>query len=269
MYKELNKQIRPDKSRGQNFLIDKNVLHKIAEAAELKDNDFVIEIGTGTGILTKELAAKVKNVVTFEIDERYLPELAITLGEFKNVEIRNESILTTKYVVPNEEYKLVANVPYYITSAILEKFYSLDNKPIILVVLVQKEVADRVCAKPGDMSLLSAILQYYGTPEIVTIVPPSAFWPKPKVDSAVLRIRLKDVSKNINKEAEKNFLRTVKAGFNQKRKMLKNNLKSLLPANVLDKIFTDLQFKIGIRAEDLTVESWIKLAEKIKNAQVK
>lgn len=268
MYREINKQIRPDKSRGQNFLIDKTVLHKIAAAADLQPDDFVIEVGTGTGILTKELAAKVKNVVTFEIDERYLPELNETLKEFNNVEIRNESILTTPYVVPEHAYKLVANVPYYITSAILEKFFSLENKPKVLVVLVQKEVADRVCAKPGDMSLLSAILQYYGEPQIVTLVPPSAFWPKPKVDSAVLRIKLKEKSPQNDKKNEKNFLRTVKAGFSQKRKMLKNNLKSLLPAAILEEIFASLNFNVGIRAEDLTVENWVKLAQKINDAQV-
>ncbi len=302
-----NFKIHPDKSRGQNFLTDKNVLQKIVAAAELKSSDTVVEIGAGAGVLTTELVKKAKRVITFEIDKKLIPILREKLKNFDNVEIRNENVLdfwqgargrslrggpdgiggdeailspimrllrfarNDRIADPSDNskrimsdigflnYKLVANIPYNITSAILEKFLSTEQPPELIVLLVQREVAERVCAKPGEMSILSVMTQYYGEPKIVARVPPSAFWPAPKVDSAILKIIVK---KRWPAADEKKFWQIVKAGFSQRRKMLKNNLRVL---NDEKKIAAAMR-KAGIgekaRAQELGVEQWVDLAKK-------
>ncbi|MEK7508697.1 MAG: 16S rRNA (adenine(1518)-N(6)/adenine(1519)-N(6))-dimethyltransferase RsmA, partial [Patescibacteria group bacterium] len=178
--------ITPDHSRGQNFLTDKNILKKIVTAADLQPKETVIEIGAGTGVLTEELAKKVGRVIAFEVDKKLAPLLKEKFINQKNVEIINEDILSYKLQVAG--YKLVANIPYNITSAILEKFLSAEHKPSLMVFLVQREVAERATAKAGEMSFLSVMVQYYGQPKAVARVPAGAFWPKPKVESAILKI---------------------------------------------------------------------------------
>ncbi len=266
-------QVRPDKSYGQNFLVDKNVLEKIIAAADLITTDVVLEIGAGTGVLTKELAKRVKKVITFEIDKKLLPILQENLKDFHNVEIYNESILNTNYHPPagglDARYKLVANIPYHITSAILEKFLSIKNKPQAIVLLVQKEVAERICAKPGKMSLLSAIVQYYGDPKIVALVSAQSFRPAPKVESAILKIEMDKTTNEIRKNLESSFLKIVKVGFSEKRKMLKKNLKSLMPKGGAEALIREIGLNGQERAEELNMKQWVKLAENIKDAQVK
>lgn len=266
--------IHPDKSRGQNFLIDKNVLTKIIEAGELKSSDTVLEIGAGTGVLTTELAKQVKKVISFEIDKKLIPVLQENLKDFNDVEIRNESALKATDI--SENYKLIANIPYNITSAILEKFLSAEKPPELMILLVQKEVAERVCAKPrlrqcsggqaGEMSILSVMAQYYGEPKIIAKVPPSAFWPAPKVDSAILKIIIK---KRFQATDEKKFWQIVKAGFSQRRKMLKNNLCVLGDENKIAEAMREAGIAEKARAQELAVEQWVNLAKKFDKINYK
>ncbi|HBV58127.1 MAG TPA: ribosomal RNA small subunit methyltransferase A [Candidatus Magasanikbacteria bacterium] len=246
--------IHPDKSRGQNFLTDKNVLQKIIDAGELKKFDVVLEIGAGTGVLTVELAKRVKKVISFEIDKKLIPVLQENLKDFNNVEIRNAD------AVPAGEMpagcKLIANIPYNITSAILEKFLSAKQPPELIVLLVQKEVAERVCAKSGEMSILSVMAQYYGEPKIIARVPPSAFYPVPKVDSAILKIIIKKRWPAVD---EKKFFQIVKAGFSQRRKMLKNNLRALADEKKIVAAMREAGIIEKARAQELGVSEWISL----------
>lgn len=254
----------PDKSRGQNFLIDKNVLSKIVAAAELKPSDTVVEIGAGTGILTAELAKRAGQVAAFEVDKKLIPVLQKNLKDFYNIEIINNDIL--KSLKSLKDYKIVANIPYNITSAVLEKFLSAQNKPTLMVLLVQREVAERVCAKPGEMSILSVTVQYYGEPEIVAVVPPVAFWPRPKVESAILKINVGANGRSPVSINEKFFFQAIKAGFSRRRKMLKNALKSLnsLSIKLSEKEIVEILAKTGlspsVRAQELSIREWVKLA---------
>jgi len=259
------------KSLGQNFLVDREVLNKIVEAAELKKSDTVLEIGPGFGVLTQELVKNAGKVIAIEKDD----ELAKLLPQTSNLksqthtsklQIIREDILSLEAnkLMPNS-YKLVANIPYYITSKVLEKFLTAENKPELIVLLVQKEVAERICAKPGNTSVLSIAVQYYGEPEIVQIVKANSFFPAPKVDSAILKIKLKSKNEKLKIE-EKDLFKTVRAGFRSRRKTLVNNLISGTNLS-RDQLF-DILEKVGldknVRAQELTVEEWIELSRLIK-----
>lgn len=234
----------PQRQAGQNFLIDKNILNKIIKVAELKKDDVVLEIGPGFGVLTQELAKQVKKVIAVELDKRMAEALKEELKEFKNVEIINADILKTqseKLKIQNKNYKIVANIPYNITSAILRKFLSEELiRPNEMVLLVQKEVAERIIAKPGEMSLLSISVQFYSQPKIISKVSNNSFWPKPKVDSAI--IKLKNIEQKIDKEInEEDFFNLVRAGFSSRRKQLKNNFKKIkLESSNLEKFLKNV-----------------------------
>ncbi len=255
----------PQRQAGQNFLIDKNVLNKIIQTANLKKDDIVLEIGPGFGILTQELVKRVKKVIAVELDKRMAISLKAKFKNFSNLEIIQNDILKVQDIkckIQNNKYKIVANIPYNITSAILRKFLSEEPKPCEMVLLIQKEVAKRIIAKPKEMSLLSVSTQFYGQPKIVSIVSKNSFWPKPKVDSAIIKIVLQKINKTIN---EKDFFNLARTGFSNRRKQLKNNLKCLevRPPNIIEKIFQELNFNFKIRAQELSVEDWIKLYKKI------
>lgn len=252
--------ITPDHSRGQNFLTDKNILKKIVAAAELQPKETVIEIGAGTGVLTEELAQKAGRVIAFEVDKKLAPLLKEKFINQKNVEIINEDILSYKLQVAG--YKLVANIPYNITSAILEKFLSAEHKPSLMVLLVQREVAERICAIPGEMSFLSVMVQCYGQPKMVARVPAGAFWPKPKVESAILKIS--GINADVDRGFEADFFRLVKLGFSHRRKMLRVNLKSRVEAAKLAQILLSLGLPPTARAQELTVDNWQKLFNLLK-----
>lgn len=280
MSKNHLRKLHPNKSLGQNFLIDKNVLKKIVEAADLNKNDTVIEIGAGTGVLTQALAERANQVIALEVDKKLVVVLKENFKNYENVEIIENDVLRVgaRFIASNEQgvinhafttYKVVANIPYNITSAILEKFLSAAVKPTLIVLLVQKEVAERVCAsprpngrgKPGKMSVLSVMAQFYGQPESVDIVPATAFYPQPKVESAILKIITKP-----NKYDEifiKHFFRIVKIGFKQKRKMLKNNLRGLASVETIKNVFKHLKLLGTIRAEDMTINQWLRLAQNL------
>src|SRR5579875_1821029 len=206
--------MRPHKAFGQNFLVDRGVLQKVVEAAEISPTDAILEVGAGTGVLTRELAKRARRVVAVELERDMLTLLAHTTGHYPNVERIAGNLL---YVDPGqifgeEAYKLVANIPYYITAPTFRHFLEQPNPPRLIVVMVQLEVAQRIIAQPGDLSLLAVSVQFYGTPTIIARVPASAFYPAPKVDSAILRIDVNPQTPLTQSERD-SFFRVVQAGF--------------------------------------------------------
>ena len=263
--------ISPSRDRGQNFLIDKNVLEKIIESANLKKDDVVLEIGAGFGTLTERLAQKAGKVITVESDRGILPILRRNLENYKNVEIIEKDVLSVvnyESKIMNYEYKIVANLPYQITSIVLRKFLENEPRPNEMMVMVQKEVAERICAISGEMSILAVSVQFFGQPEIIQIVPRSSFYPAPEVDSAILRIsRIKNESEtNLKRIDAKDFFRVVKVGFSARRKQLHNNLANglRLKSEEAKNILLDLGLDIQVRAQDLSVDDWINLGNKLK-----
>ena len=222
--------LRADKRLGQNFLIDEEIVKKIVEAAELKASDTVLEVGPGIGTLTQGLALTGASVVAVELDKRLLPVLAKTLGSYENVNIINEDILKLDILsaVGGKSFKAVANLPYYITTPII--FSLLEQKlPLeLLVVMVQREVAERMVAEPGgkEYGALSVAINYYTEPRIAFLVPPDSFVPAPAVDSAVIVCRRRKLPP-VEVNDEKLFFRVVKAAFSVRRKMLSNALRNM------------------------------------------
>jgi 16S rRNA (adenine1518-N6/adenine1519-N6)-dimethyltransferase len=262
--KELCEQnnLRPSKKYGQNYLVTPTVVEKIIDAGELSSKDTVVEIGPGFGVLTFGLAEKVGNVIAFEI-ERKLEDYWAKQSE-ENIEIvwGNALIqfLDRQKSLP-EGYKVIANLPYQITSHMLRLLLEATNKPERIIVMVQKEVADRLRAKPGDMSLLTLSAQYYGDVTQVVKVSKGNFWPSPKVDSAVVAIS------NIRaRENAKHFFKVARAGFSSKRKQLWRNLFEQFGMNKedLQGLVEKVTGNAKIRPQELSVEQWIQLAEKVK-----
>jgi len=215
------------KGLGQNFLQDPLALEEIVAAAEIQRTDTVLEIGPGLGSLTRYLAVAAKEVVAVELDERLIPPLKATLSAYQNVQIFPGDILrlSPKDLIVEGNYLVVANIPYYITSAVIRHLLESQEKPRRIVLTIQKEVALRICAKPGDMSLLALSVQVYGSPHIAAHIPADAFFPAPNVDSAVLVVDIYP-SPLIKEDLLDTFFRLVKAGFGQKRKTLRNSLSS-------------------------------------------
>lgn len=218
--------IDPKRSLGQNFLIDATHLDRIVAAAELTADDTVLEIGPGPGTLTARLAAQAGAVVAVELDDRLIGLLRAHFAAAPHVRIVHADILAVDppalLPVGTAEYKVVANLPYYITSAVLRKLLEATPPPRLAVVMVQKEVAQRICAQPGDLSLLAVSVHYYAIPRMVHQVPAGAFYPRPQVDSAVLRLETRPAPA-VDVPAAC-FFRVVRAGFGQKRKQLGNSL---------------------------------------------
>jgi len=266
--------IHPLKKLGQNFLIDENVLKKIIESTGLNSNDTVLEIGPGLGILTLELAKRVKKVIAIEKDGILCQVLRDILKTQKvsNVEVINEDILKTRYKIQDTRYKLVANLPYYITSPVIRKFLEAEQKPKAMVLMVQKEVGQRIMAKPPHMNLLAISVQFYAEPEIITYVSKKSFCPAPKVDSAIIKI----IPKQIPKIDTEKFFKLVKAGFSSKRKFLISNLSREFPLKAgqpwaekikkekLKTLLEELNINPKVRAENLSIDDWTKIYETIK-----
>jgi 16S rRNA (adenine1518-N6/adenine1519-N6)-dimethyltransferase len=248
--------VHPKKSLGQNFLQDPSALDRIVAAADLSPDDTVLEIGPGTGALTEKLAQVVRRVVAVELDQRLEPILNDALGHLGNVELVYGDILETNVpaLVGEHDYVVVANVPYYITSAILRSLLESRLRPRRIVLTVQLEVAERIVAKPGDMSLLAVSAQFYGKTQIVSRLNAAVFWPRPEVDSAVVRLDVYDQSP-FDVPDEKTFFRVVRAGFSQKRKQLKNSL-GANGAALLEHAGIDPRR----RAETLSLDEWAALA---------
>lgn len=250
--------MRAKKSLGQNFLESEAVIETIIETANLNDNDIVLEIGPGKGILTKRLLEEVEKVVAVEKDNNLFEKLKkLFAKEIKEgrLELINKDIL--KIDLGLKKYKLVANIPYYITGEILREFLSNRVQPERIVLMLQNEVVERIVAKDGKESILSISVKAYGEPKYIQKVEKENFNPKPKVDSAILLIE--NISKeNFSEIDEKEFFDLVKIGFSQKRKFLSNNLKKVLGKNIQE-IFKNAKIKPDLRAEKLGVEDWKRL----------
>lgn len=253
----------PSKQMGQNFLIDKNVLDKIVEAAELKKDDTVLEIGPGLGILTKELASRVGQVIAVEKDKKLVRHLVETIQQYNNITIVDADFLRIDIskLDLGKQYKVVANLPYSITSDAVCKIMEATSAPSSVVLMVQKEVAERICAKPGNMNLLALSVQYYGTPKLLFKVSKESFWPAPKVDSAVIKIifnRVQGIGFRV--QADK-FFRIARIGFSAPRKQLQNNLAAGL--HISKEQAADILTRSGInpkaRSEELNVDDWERL----------
>ena len=258
------------KGLGQNFLLDKNVLEKIVEAAEIEAG--VLEIGPGFGVLTYELAQNSPKVVSIEIDRRLIPILEYTLGEFDNVKIVENDVLKTdlheliKNEFPDSKISVAANLPYYITTPIIARLLE-EKLPIEnIVVMVQKEVAERICSLPGkkDYGAISVMCQYYTIPEIVTIVPAGSFMPPPKVDSAVLKLKIRK-EPPCELQDEKLFFKVVKSAFAQRRKTLENGLSNGLSIEkkVISSVFEACSIPAGIRGEKLSIEEFAAISNEL------
>ncbi|MEK7203090.1 MAG: 16S rRNA (adenine(1518)-N(6)/adenine(1519)-N(6))-dimethyltransferase RsmA [Patescibacteria group bacterium] len=286
--------IKPARSKGQNFLIKEEIYNDIIATAYLKTDDVVLEVGPGLGFLTAKLARQASRVIAVELDDKLAEILHIGLAarEIKNVDVVNEDILKifnfflpqncggtnskqisdlkfqipNKFQIQNSKFKIVANLPYNITSIFLRKILSAEIKPSLMVLMLQKEVAERIVAKPPDMSLLAVSVQFYAYPEIVKIVAADNFWPMPAVDSAIVKFKIKKEKAILNatdelKINEKDFFRLIKIGFSSKRKMLKNNLMAgyKIKSDEVENKLKNIGLDVKIRAERLTVADWQKL----------
>lgn len=248
-----------NKSLGQNWLRDRDALVNIANYAELEKDDVVLEIGPGLGTLTSELLRRVKKVISVEYDQNLAQKLP---GQFpgKDLTVINADILQFDLSNLPENYKVVANIPYYITSKIVQMLVSAKNKPSLAVLLVQKEVAERLAAKPGDLSVLGISAQIYAEVSLGDVVPAELFTPPPKVDSqiVILKMRSESLLGDVNKE---DFFRVVKAGFSEKRKKLKSSLANGLRLSKIDieNILHQVNINPDDRAENLSIDDWINL----------
>jgi 16S rRNA (adenine1518-N6/adenine1519-N6)-dimethyltransferase len=263
--------LRPDKALGQNFLVEEDVLEKIADAADLSPDDIVVEIGAGTGALTGLLAERAGHVVALELDQRLIPVLESELCPFDNVTIRQGDVLDLDPTTLVEHarrklqgspgrYQVVGNLPYYITSAILRHLLEADPRPDRMVVTVQYEVAKRIVAEPGDMSVLAVSVRFYGQPELLFRIKSGSFYPAPTVDSAVVRLDV-DESPPLPDEEVDTFFEVVRAGFSQRRKQLHNAISAGLGERISKDDAAEKLDAVGVdhrrRAQTLSVDEWI------------
>ena len=275
--KETLKQhgLRPSKRFGQNFLVDRDAINKIIEAADLQPDDTVLEIGPGLGVLTQELAKKAKKVIAIEKDRNMVEILKETLKGYKNVEIVQGDILKIfnfQFSIFNKfsisDYKIVGNLPFYLTAPVIRQFLELADvgrpQVSLMVLVVQKEVGQRICSKSPRMNLLAVSVQVYAEPKIISYISKESFWPSPDVDAAIIKITPKPQS--LRTPDVRKFFAIVKAGFSQPRKQLINNLSSGLKADKAKirewLLRNDIQ--PSRRAETLNIEDWIKLSKSCK-----
>lgn len=251
---------------GQNFITDKNLLDKIVELSGVDENDVVVEIGTGAGTLTRAIAEKAKKVYSFEVDRALKPVLDETLSGLDNVEVIFKDVLKMKdkelIEIVGEKFKVVANIPYYITTALVMRFLEEDVHPSAITVMVQKEVADRFVAKPAteDYGAITMAISLYGDAKIVGQVDKSMFYPVPKVDSSIVRIDVYDKYAGVNK---KKVNKAIKCAFMMRRKTLLNNLTAVYPVQKDEaaKILESLNIDLKARGETLTLDQIIEISD--------
>ncbi len=257
--------VKPQKGLGQNFLISQRLLRRIIDAADLDGRDVVLEVGAGLGTLTAPLARRTGRVVALEVDARLIPLLEHAVAPFGNVHVVQGDVLAIK---PGEmvspPYKVVANLPYYITSAVLRHFLEAEVQPSLMVVTVQREVAERMVASPGKMSLLAVSVQFYGQPRIVAQAPPGAFYPSPDVHSAVVRIDVGESPKPHVDDVGR-FFQIVRAGFAQRRKQLRNSLSQglALPVEQVVGALRSSGLRETQRPQELSIEDWALLSREL------
>ncbi|MEA1909680.1 MAG: 16S rRNA (adenine(1518)-N(6)/adenine(1519)-N(6))-dimethyltransferase RsmA [Patescibacteria group bacterium] len=262
-------KITAHKKLGQNFLVNRSVLNKIIEAAKLSENDNVLEIGPGLGTLTRELAQNANSVVAIEKDINMVKAARGLNSDLNNLKIIPGNALALeedflRETLNSDSYKLVANIPYYLTSIIIRFFLELKFKPDLLVLMVQKEVAERIVAKRPNANILSVAVQFYGTPEIITEVSKQDFWPIPKVDSAVIKIV--PFKENKYDVEPTKFFRLVKAGFGERRKQLHNSLSGglQLPNETIKEVLAASGINSADRAQNLTIDQWVELYQHLQ-----
>ena len=266
------------KKFGQNFLIDTHVLDKIIRSAEITKEDFVIEIGPGIGTMTQYLAAAAREVAAIEIDKALLPILEDTLSGYDNVTVINEDVLKVDICKLVEEkndgrpVKVVANLPYYITTPIIMGLFESHVPLESITIMVQKEVADRMKTGPGskDYGALSLAVQYYARPELIANVPPNCFMPRPRVGSAVIRL-IRYEKPPVEVRDEGLMFRIIRASFNQRRKTLMNGLNNApdlhLSKEAVGEVLEEMGLAPGIRGEALTLEQFAELSNRLKEKQ--
>ncbi len=276
--------VKPSHRHSQVFLIEPRFYQKFVEVADIQPSDEVLEIGPGWGFLTMALAQRAKGVTAIELDPllaEILPTRFLAAG-FHNITVVHHDVLSVVINRPElaeksrlanitlpSSYKLVANLPYSITSVCLKRFLAGEvARPSLMVVMVQKEVAERLTAKPGKMSLLSLLSQYYSDPHYTADVPAANLWPKPQVDSAIVSLQLKQPSLSV--EDEKWLWRLARIGFSSRRKMLKNNLSAglLIEESAVSNYLTQVRQNVNCRAQDLSINQWIELVGVFKNNMI-
>lgn len=261
----MKSSLTPKKSLGQNFLINPRILDKIVSAAEITEKDVVLEIGPGTGNLTAKLAEKARRVIAVEKDEKLIELLKNKFTPLFAIANRGvivqDDILKfqpTTYNLRQSTYKIVANIPYYITSNLLRTVFEKWPQPKLIVLTVQKEVAQRIIAKPPKMNLLAISVQFFSEPKVISYISKENFRPRPKVDSAIIKLTLISAGKKSTRIHTEKFFKVVRAGFSQKRKQLKNNLQKIFGPRT-----TEILTKAGInpesRAEELALSDWLKI----------
>jgi 16S rRNA (adenine1518-N6/adenine1519-N6)-dimethyltransferase len=283
---ELNKLgIRPSKSKGQNFLFNPQALQKIVSAADLRPTDYVLEIGPGLGILTEQLINHCQQVLAVELDKTLNFYLKKKFRGFKNFQLLEADILKVKNsqlyeklagAQKNISYKVVANLPYNISKPVLRKFLTYQPKPAEIIVLLQKEVAEKIAAQPGKLNLLALTVGFYGQAELVDYIEAACFYPKPQIDSAILKIKVRQTalpgelkkifkSEDLKIFKEEKFWQLVKIGFSSPRKQLHNNLAAGFKGSSLEseKWLNLAGLTHNIRAQDLSLTDWLKLYRQI------
>ncbi len=255
--------IRPKKSLGQHFLKDPYYLKKIAESARIGPDDQVLEIGPGLGHLTRELVTRAKRVIAIELDERLIPRLQQEFPETANLAVVHADALAYPYDTLPGTWRVVANLPYYMSTPIIQKLLQFRQKFTTLTLMLQKEVAERIASPPGgkEYGFLSVIVQFYTEPEIEFMVPAGAFTPRPDVDSAVITLSIRKNSP-VQVQDESFLMRVVKAAFSQRRKTLRNALKQLdISRDRMEKVFATTGIDLGRRAETLSIQDFVALAD--------
>lgn len=253
-------QFRKKKSLGQNFLKSKSAIRSVVRAGEIQEGDTILEIGPGKGVLTKALLETPADIIAVEKDDRLIPELNQTFEkeiESGRLKIIHGDFLSMSIseILGEKSYKVIANIPYYITGQLFRKLLEEERSPTRMVVLVQKEVAERIVARDGKESILSLSVKAYGVPKIIEKVSKKMFSPPPKVDSAILLIS--SISKNFfDAFSEETFFSWIHAGFAQKRKKLIRNLETVETKENLEKIFTNLSLNTNARAEEVSLLTW-------------
>jgi 16S rRNA (adenine1518-N6/adenine1519-N6)-dimethyltransferase len=261
--------IKPRNSLGQNFLVSLEVYKKIVASAKIKKDDVVLEIGPGLGFLSAELLKSAKKVIAVELDEKIVKvlELALSAHNIDNLEIINANILDFNPSSLVNDYKIVANLPYNISSVFLRKFLSTENKPKSLTLMLQQEVVERIVAGPGKHSLLSLSVQYYSQAKYIDTIKKENFWPQPKVNSAILHLKRKEAEEiSLSREEQKLFFRLLKFGFSAKRKKLVNNLAGALQIDnkMVETKMQAVDIDISIRAQALSLNDWQKLFAQLR-----
>lgn len=258
--------INKQKKLGQVFLQDKNVIQKIVQAADIKSKDQILEIGPGKGVLTEFLLETSAEIIAVEKDQQLVKFLENLFKGEQNLKIIHADIRDflqgPAYKILNTQYKAIGNIPYYLTSHLLRLLLENQIKPSLIVLTIQKEVAQRIVEQPPKMNLLAASVQFYAKPEIICYVSKTSFSPKPKIDSAVIKITPIKTKENTNKILVKKFFTIIKAGFKQPRKLLINNLSTGLKIEKenIKKAYQRLNIPLKSRAQDLSINKWASLS---------